>query len=78
MFNHLFKFQLSNANSLIKSLRAKVSQQKELISKAKQELAGQKLLKEKIKELQQDNDKLRRKYTLNIMRFLTFVTGWRM
>lgn len=39
-------FQLNNANHLIKSLRIKVSQQKELLGRAKQELSGFKSIKE--------------------------------
>lgn len=45
---------MTNANQLINSLRAKVSQQKELISRAKTDLAGQKQLKDRITELESE------------------------
>lgn len=54
-------FQITNANMLIKNLRSKVVQQKDLISKAKQELTSHKLLKEKLNELQQENERLRKR-----------------
>ena len=45
---------MTNANQLIGSLRAKVSQQKELLSRAKAELANQKQLKDRIAELESE------------------------
>ena len=50
---------MTNATRLINSLRAKVSQQKELLSRAKSELADQKQLKDRIIELESEITQLK-------------------
>ncbi len=52
---------MNNANQLVRSLRAKVSQQKELLAKAKQELSTHKALKEQVVKLTTENTQLKSK-----------------
>lgn len=57
----IMSFQQSNAIALIKNLRLKVSQQKETLGKAKQELSTHKILKTKNNELSEQNSLLHRR-----------------
>jgi septal ring factor EnvC (AmiA/AmiB activator) len=52
-------FQLNNANDLIKDLRCKISQQKELLTRVKRELDNYKQAKEQIARLLEENETLR-------------------
>lgn len=57
----IMAFQQTNAVSLIKNLRLKVSQQKETLGKARQELSTHKILKTKNNELSEENSLLHRR-----------------
>lgn len=54
-------FQLGSGTRLIRSLRAKVAQQKDILAKARRELAAQRQLREKLAEVGRDNAALRRR-----------------
>jgi hypothetical protein len=51
---------LNNANELINGLRHKIAQQKEILGRAKQELSNYKGIKEKVIELQEENESLKK------------------
>jgi hypothetical protein len=51
---------LNNASELIIGLRQKISQQKEILGRAKQELSNFKMMKEQMVKLQEENDDLKK------------------
>lgn len=55
----VFTFQLGNANQLIKALRAKVASQRDLLAKARHELVDHKAMRERLAEVQAENERLK-------------------